>query len=256
MNEDISEATGVQRRTLFGAAAAALGAAAVLSRPSLAAAVTGSTDPSGLPHELLDRFAQPGPSTAAGFRWWWPHGLVDPDEIRREVDQVADAGFGVLEIADVTHSLKARNIEIDLASDGWGTASWVAGVRAALSRAVDRGIRIDITVGPSWPAAVSTITPDDDAAATELVHGQVTVAGGATYAGALPEPVVVPASSATARHLLAVQAWRVVSIVKAVTTLDAASVVDLTDQVVDGAITWTAPADGSWILLAYWRATE
>jgi hypothetical protein len=254
MTDDIeTTGAGVQRRTVFGAAAATLGAAALLSRPSPAAAVTGSTDPGGLPHDLLEGFTEPGPGSAAGFRWWWPHGLVDPEEIRREVDQVADAGFGVLEIADVTHSLKARNIEIDLAGHGWGTASWVAGVRAALSRAVDRGIRIDITVGPSWPAAVSTITPDDDAAATELVHGQVTVAAGTTYAGPLPEPMVAPASSATARHLLAVQAWRVVSVVKAVTTLDPASVVDLTDQVVDGAITWSAPADGSWILLAYWR---
>jgi hypothetical protein len=27
-------------------------------------------------------------------RWWWPDAHVDPAEIRREVDQLADAGFG------------------------------------------------------------------------------------------------------------------------------------------------------------------
>ena len=109
-----------------------------------------------------ERSSSPGTKTAAGFRWWWPHGLVDPDLVARQVDEVATAGFGVLEIADVTHSLRARNIEIDVASHGWGTPAWVSGVKAALDRAAKGTSRIDVTVGPSWPAAVPTITPDDE----------------------------------------------------------------------------------------------
>ncbi len=123
--------------------------------------------PSPGPRRLLRSFARPGTATAAGFRWWWPNGLVDPREIGREVDQIADADFGVLEIADVTHSLNARGITMDLRRYGWGTTAWVAGVKAALERGARRDVRIDITVGPSWPAAVPTITPDDDAACTE-----------------------------------------------------------------------------------------
>ena len=250
----ISEAAtaGVQRRTLFGATAMAVGMAAVAG-PAAAAAGPSAPAPGGLPRELINGFARPGAGSAAGFRWWWPHGLVDPVEIAREVDQVADAGFGVLEVADVTHSLRARNIEIDLATHGWGTPAWVTGVRAALSQAKERGLRVDITVGPSWPAAVSTITPDDDAACTELAHGQVAVPAGATYAGPVPDPVVAPAGDAKMRHLVAVQAWRALSTVKGVTTLDAASLVDLTDTVVDGQVAWTAPGEGAWLLLSYWR---
>ncbi|RHW25653.1 alpha-L-rhamnosidase [Nocardioides immobilis] len=254
----------LNRRSLFGAAAATIGTAAVVGAagsavpPARAAAVLSG----GLPEELAKTFRKPGTATAAGFRWWWPHGLVDPAEIAREVDQVADAGFGVLEVADVTHSLRARNIEIDTASHGWGTAPWVAGVKAALTRAAQRGVRIDITVGPSWPAAVSTITPDDDAACTELVHGQAMVAAGATYDAALPEPVVEAASGVTRAELVTVQAHRVTGYVRdrngnvTSTILDPSSYVDLTGSVADEHVTWTAPADPSgatWVLLATWR---
>ncbi|WP_182525357.1 glycosyl hydrolase [Nocardioides dongkuii] len=239
----------VRRRTLFGGAAAGLGVAAVSG--AVPAGATGGGPAAA--KQLLRSFARPGTATAAGFRWWWPNGLVDPREIEREVDQVADAGFGVLEIADVTHSLRARDIEMDLGRYGWGTPSWVRGVKAALARGARRDVRIDITVGPSWPAAVPTVTPDDDAACTELAHGQATVAAGASYDGVVPAPVVAADAASTRSELVAVQAFRDLGTVKAVTTLDPASRVDLTDRVRDGRLTWTAPAEGAWVLLSYWR---
>ncbi|MEU0315760.1 glycosyl hydrolase [Nocardioides sp. NPDC006273] len=251
----------LDRRTLFGAAAATLGAATVLGSPFVvsAAAAPGSA---GLPDQLVKAFRRPGTATAAGFRWWWPHGLVDPAEIVREVDQVADAGFGVLEIADVTHSLRARGIDIDVATHGWGTAPWVAGVKAALAQAARRDVRVDVTVGPSWPAAVPTITPDDEAACTELVHGQATVTAGSTYDDALPEPVVEAAAGATRAELVTVQAHRVTGYVRdrnnniTSAILDPTSHRDLSADVEGEHLTWTAPADpagATWVLLATWQ---
>lgn len=239
----------LRRRTLFGGAAAGLGLAAVAGAAPAGAHGGGP----GRATDLLRSFARPGTATAAGFRWWWPNGLVDPREVEREVDQVADAGFGVLEIADVTHSLNARGIEMDLARHGWGTPAWVRGVKAALARGARRDVRIDVTVGPSWPAAVPTVTPDDDAACAELAHGVVTLAAGASYDDVVPEPVIAPAAASTRRELVAVQAFRDLGTVKAITTLDPASRVDLTDRVRDGRLAWTAPGDGAWVLLSYWR---
>ncbi|WP_141014665.1 glycosyl hydrolase [Nocardioides sambongensis] len=263
MNDPQSKAR-LDRRTLFGAAAAAVGAAAVasVSTGAVAPAPAGAGVLDGLPNSFERAFRRPTSATAAGFRWWWPHGLVDPAEISREVDQVADAGFGSLEVADVTHSLRARDIDIDVSTHGWGTAPWVAGVKAALRQGAKRDVRIDITVGPSWPAAVSTITPDDEAACTELVHGVVEVAAGATYDAELPEPVVEAADSVTKKTLVGVQAHRVAG--QEIdsrgnlrsTTLDPESYRDLTSSVVDGRITWTAPAepaDGTWVLFAWWQ---
>ncbi len=253
MNPPETPSLAIRRRALFGGAAVAAGFAALPG--SAVAGTERSSQPGaqGLPSELVNRFRSPGTATAAGFRWWWPHGAVDPAEVAREVDQVADAGFGSLEIADVTHSLRARDIEIDLDRHGWGTESWRNGVKAALKQGAERDVRIDITVGPSWPAAVPTITPDDEAACTELAHGVVEVAAGATYDGPVPEPVVEAHSGSTQRTLEAVQAFRVAEVTSRDTFLDETSYVDLTDQVTDGALTWTAPAEGDWIVLSYWR---
>lgn len=252
-----SSTRGIARRTLFGAAAAAAGvvAAAGTAAPVQATPVQGPgpTGPgAGTARRLFRDFAKPGTATAAGFRWWWPHGSVDPRQIAREVDQIADAGFGMLEIADVTHSLRARDIEIDLTTNGWGTPAWVDGVRAALRQGARRDVRIDITVGPSWPAAVSTITPDSDAACSELAHGRVDLPGGTTYDDVVPGPLAAPVAAAAERDLVALQAFRVVSATASTTTLDPASLVDLTTEVAGGRIAWTAP-EGTWVLLSYWR---
>lgn len=257
--------TRLNRRALFGAAAATLGTAAVVGAAGTAALVPAAhaaPGSAGLPDDLVKAFRKPGNVTAAGFRWWWPYGLVDPAEVAREVDVVADAGFGVLEVAVVTHSLRARGIEVDVAKHGWGSPSWVAGVKAALARGAKRDVRIDLTVGPSWPAAVSTITPDDDAACTELVHGQASVLAGATYDGALPGPVVEAASGATRAELVTVQAHRVTGYVRdrnnviTATILDPASYTDLTGSVDGEHLTWTAPAEpagSTWVVLPTWR---
>jgi glycosyl hydrolase family 106( putative alpha-L-rhamnosidase) len=161
------------------------------------------------------------------FRWWWPHGLVDLAEIAREVDQVAAAGFGGVEIQDVHHSVRA---DLDAAGHGWGTAPWLAAVETALRQAKRRGIAVDLAIGPSWPAAVPTITPEHPAAAKELVHTATPFTGGITAA---VEPDV-----------FAVQIARVVT----GTTLDPASV--QTVPVVGGQVTVTVP-DGSWLLFTY-----
>lgn len=242
----------LNRRALFGAAAATLGAAAVVG--ATGAQVPATAAGTGFPGDLAKLFRKPGTGTAAGFRWWWPHGLVDPVEVAREVDQVADAGFGVLEVAVVTHSLRARGIEIDVAKHGWGSPTWVAGVKAALARAADRGVRVDITVGPSWPAAVPTITPEDDAACNELAFGQADVPAGGTYDAELPAPAG-EAHSARA-ELVTVQAHRVTARTSSITTIDPDSYVDLTASVSGTRLTWTAPAapaGTTWVVLATWR---
>ncbi|WP_322937288.1 glycosyl hydrolase [Nocardioides bizhenqiangii] len=246
----------LNRRSLFGAAAATIGAAAVVGASGSALAPAGAlaSGPGGLPKDLEKAFRKPGTATAAGFRWWWPHGLVDPAEIAREVDQVADAGFGVLEVAVVTHSLRARGIEIDVAKHGWGSPTWVAGVKAALARAAERNVRIDITVGPSWPAAVPTITPDDDAACSELAYGRADVAAGQAFDAELPAPT--GEAHSTKVELVTVQAHRVTAATSSITTLDPESYVDLSDHVSGTRLTWTAPAEpagSTWAVLATWR---
>ncbi|HYU05088.1 MAG TPA: glycosyl hydrolase [Jatrophihabitantaceae bacterium] len=165
------------RRQVLGLSAA-VAAGAMLPWQGRAAAET-----IGAPWAHLPDFASPPARFAPKFRWWWPNGEVDLDEIAREVDAVADAGCGGLEVADVHHS---GLLTLDIERFGWGSPQWVAALDRALTQAVRRGISIDLTIGPSWPAAVPTITPDSPAASRELAHGVVAVAGGSTYSGPVP----------------------------------------------------------------------
>ncbi|WUD71271.1 glycosyl hydrolase [Streptomyces sp. NBC_00510] len=248
------EAGGVSRRSLLIATAVA-GTAAALA-PALPAAAaeartgTGTAGAGG----AAGAFAAPGSAVRPKFRWWWPDGLVDPEEIRREVDQIADAGFGGAEIAAVHHSVKDTSV-LDTEHHGWGSPAWVAGVHAALDQARRRGVTIDLTIGPSWPAAVPGITPDSEAAVQELALGAVTVAAGTAYSGPVPAPSAAPASGVTRQRLLGLLATRIApeNATRKETGLDRASVQDLTAHVADGAVAWTAPGGGDWVLTAFWQ---
>ncbi|WP_370614285.1 glycosyl hydrolase [Mumia qirimensis] len=197
-------------------------------------------------------FADPDSRYGARFRWWWPHGLVDPQQIRAEVRDIARAGFGGMEVADVHHSVRLKD-ELDPEGHGWGTPAWVAAVKAALAQADRDGVTIDLTAGPSWPAAVPGLVPDDHAAIKELVHGLATVNAGGTYDDVLPAPVVAAEEHVEKTTLIAVHAVRLVTPSTRESVLEQASLVDLTSQVTDGRITWTAPAEGTWLLFAYWE---
>ena len=126
-----------------------------LEATALGAALTGAP---GLRRSVAAAAAR-GPGTCAAFglppvrqramfRWWWPGGYITPEEIEREVNAMADAGFGGFEIADVRDGL---TVPMDPKLYGWGTARWVAGVERALEVAYRRGMKADITIGAHWP---------------------------------------------------------------------------------------------------------
>lgn len=198
----------MRRRTLL-----ALGLGAALPLPE-----TGLT-----PTTRKGTFQAPGAEYGAKFRWWWPHGLVDPAEIAREVDQIADAGFGGVEIQDVHHSVRE---DLDPQGHGWGTPAWLTAVETALRRAKKRGLRVDLALGPSWPTAVPTITPEHAAAAKELATTVTAFTG--RFTGTVDADIV--------------QIARVVS----AGVLEPASVRTLTPGQVDVTV-----GEGNWILLAY-----
>ncbi|MFH9553060.1 glycosyl hydrolase [Streptomyces sp. NPDC017435] len=253
MRGPVEQDQGMSRRAVLAAGATAGIAAATataLATGTPAAAASAAVGGSG----AADWFAAPSRTVRPRFRWWWPDGLVNTDEIAREIDQIADAGFGGAEIAAVHHSVKDKSV-LDAAHHGWGSRPWRDGVEAALRRAARRGLTIDLTLGPSWPVAVPGVTPDDEAAAKELVHGRASLTGGATFRGPVPPPVHAPAAGVTRRRLLAVQAALVdpAHSTRKETGLDVSSVRDLTASVdADGNLTWTAPGTGEWVLISYW----
>jgi hypothetical protein len=241
---------GLRRRALLAMGAAA---GATLAVPFSGAGTARAAAPDTGGAGFARAFAEPPHAVRPRFRWWWPDGLVDIREVEREVDQIADAGFGGVEIAAVTHSMTEQ---IDVERHGWGTPAWVAALEAALRQAARRRLVVDLTVGPAWPAAVPTVAPDDPAAASELAHGVAVVEGGQTFAGPLPAALAPPAEGVTAQHARYVQAARVAaggSPADSPVVLDPDTVTDLAGGVEDGRLTWTAPAGGVWLVIAYWE---
>ncbi|GAA3960083.1 glycosyl hydrolase [Actinomadura viridis] len=254
MNDDRDEQGGVSRRHVLqigtaAGAGAVLASALPLGGPAVADAAPGQAGPLA-----ADGFARPAAAVRPRFRWWWPDAHVTPAEIRREIDQIADAGFGGAEIVALHHSIRDKSV-LDPENHGWGTPAWNAGVEAALDQARKRGITVDLTIGPAWPAAVPTLTPDSPAAVQELAYGSVTLAGGAAHDGPVPEPVAAPEHGVTRRDLVAVHAVRIdtANSTRKETGLARDSLQDLTARVRDGRIQWTAPEGGEWVLLSYWR---
>ncbi|MBV2362278.1 glycosyl hydrolase [Streptomonospora nanhaiensis] len=238
-------------RRSFIAAGAAVGATAAL-QPAVGAPPAAAASAEG---RLAAGLPDPAGGVRAKFRWWWPHGMVDLAEIRREIDQIADAGFGGVEIADVHHSVSEP---LDPENTGWGTKPWRDAVEAALSRAERRGIKVDLTIGPAWPAAVPSITPQDPAAMHELAHGVRFLQAGEEFSGPLPEPAVEAAEGVTERTLFAIQALRLADGAApedSPITLKPDTLADLTSSVDGEELSWTAPAEGggTWALIAYWQ---
>lgn len=187
------------------------------------------------------------------FRWWWPDGLVDPEEIRAEVRQMYDAGFGGAEISDVHRS---RRTSIDLEEFGWGSEPFVDAIYAAAHEADQVGFIIDNTVGPTYPAAVPGLTHDDNAALREIILGRAVLQNGASYSGAVPAPDRAAKGTVTKETLLAVHAYKVDGRSNPTASpiiIDHKSLISLSCFAKNGTINFTPPDDGTWMLLAWYE---
>lgn len=200
----------------------------------------------------MESFRDPPVASRARFRWWWPHGLVEEEQIRSEVAELAKAGFGGAEIADVHHSIREP---LSPDTHGWGTKPWVAAVKAALEEAQTHGLSMDLTLGPSWPVALPTLTPNSEAAMQELATGTVLIPGGQRFLGAIPKPDVEAHWEGTEEKLILVQAAQLSPQANSEDEeleLVQASVQTLSIDAGTTQIDWTAPEDGRWVIIAYW----
>lgn len=190
------------------------------------------------------------------LRWWLAEGLHTDVTLRREIETAHRLGFGGMEFLAMDEGA------IDHTRYGWGSEEWVHDSQIVVEETTARGMSVSFTSGTNWSNAnLPTIDADHPAAAQELDVVHEDLVGGATRSGALPRidldaPVTettLPGERGPVRvqTLVAVLATRVVGTDGPATTLDASSVLDLTDAVVDEALDWTAP-DGTWRLSTFW----
>ena len=196
-------------------------------------------------------FQRPTQTAKPTIRYWLPGAHVDAAIVRKDVTSIAQAGFGSVELADLPQNVGSE----DPATYGWGTKAMRDAMKAAMQSAVDNHITFSITIGPSWPAAASIITPDSAGAAKELVYGTALLKAGQRFDALLPEPLTKAAPTVHDKRLIALQAWQCAHECQEqdAIVLKPGSLQDLTGAVHDGALAWTAPGEGNWILIAYWE---
>lgn len=134
-------------------------------------------------------------------RYWLPAAAMEESDLRQEIRQLAERGFGGMEVV----VLATLPEEIAKSEDGWGTSNWDRMVGIVDEEAKKLGMSMDLAIGPGWPIASPAIdSADDPAALYELVWGEMTVEKGTHYAGPVPERRIIrPEGTPKLVHVLA-----------------------------------------------------
>ena len=217
----------------------------------------------GAPSFGADIFRNPPASLRPIYRWWLPLAAVEEDELRREIDQMAEAGAGGMEVAAMPVPGDIGKDPAFLREYGFGTSRWSKTLETIFDHATAKGLRVDVMVGPHWPTSVPSVSSlDDPAAQQQLVAGYARIAPGKSWGAALPVPAKASADPQARRTHVAVVAARCATDACPETggtrMIDPQSVQDLSAKVAkDGTLAWTAPAGASpWWVIAFYQTAD
>ena len=119
----------------------------------------------------IDYFENPDYTAKPMARMWFPDataGIDNNDTIAKQINALAEAGFGGVEIAMLADSTSYTNEQTKYC--GWGTDSWVKLLKKVYkaANAVEGGFVVDMTISAHWPPSINTIDPNDEAASQEV----------------------------------------------------------------------------------------
>ncbi|CNE72557.1 F5/8 type C domain [Mycobacterium tuberculosis] len=249
-------------RTRFRSLAVPVAALLVLSGLAVveAAAATPAFGPA-VPALTRATFADPPASVRPKYRWWQPLAYTDDAELARELDQIEKAGGGGAEVAPFSVEGTGNNTPEFLKTYGWGTPLWARKTRTMLAAAKARGLGLDFTIGPRWPATVPTVDDvNDPSAQQQIVFSHEFHKGGTSRSGALPSNFDTAPPEGAERTLIAALVAKCddagCASAGAPRMLDRASVTDVTSKVdAQGALTVDFPGDdtSTYALIAFYR---
>lgn len=124
---------------------------------------------------LWSGFRDPPMEYRPGLRWWWPGGAVEVAELRRELAEMVDAGFGGAEIAMIRLAVPEAYDTSDGGVDDVFTDGFFRKVGQAIAAGGRLGMWVDYTLGSGWPFGGGHITPE--LASMELTSSFTDVSG-------------------------------------------------------------------------------
>lgn len=197
-------------------------------------------------HLKSDILKTPDKKYRPDIRWWLAEGMHTHVTLKNEMSMLDESGFGAIEF------LAMDEPGADSALYGWGSEEWVHDSQLLVAEATQRSMGVSMTSGTNWSNAnLTTITPDDKAAAKELNYVTELVKAGKTRSGEIPRAkTVMP--NVHRQDLEAAVAVRKLGETDGKQYLDKDSFYILTDNVTEGQLSWTAPADGDYLLFYFW----
>lgn len=172
-------------------------------------------------------------------RWWMAAGMHTDETILEELNAMHRAGFGGVELCQLADAT------IDGSVYGYGTAQWEHDVKLILNTALDLGMSVSLTSGAGWSTAnVPGLDPDSEAANRCAVLVTEELAGGQSRKGPLPTNEKLREKAV----LIGAVAVRRVG----ETVYDKDRYFDLTEEISEGTLEWTAPKDGDYTLMVYY----
>jgi hypothetical protein len=168
-----------QRNVMLAARASALSVAASALIFGFGSAHSEDGKSSGFSTQSIHRqFQHPPVAYRPMVRWWWPGGDVQDAELRREIAELDQAGFGGAEIQALFMNLQPNVTEDERTRlYDFGTSRFLQHVRAAVDEARGRGMWIDLTFTSGWPfGGGEVITPERTV--TDLLYSEAIVQGG------------------------------------------------------------------------------
>lgn len=199
-------------------------------------------------------------------RWWLPGNDVTSEELKREVQMFADNGFAGVEVQPLTMGLNpnAPQTQKDRIYS-WDSPSFYEHLGAIMQQAKESGIIVDMNGGSGWPLGGAFFDPKESM--RTLAVSDTMLQSGQSFSGKLPKinhnaykPTGMMA--AIQQKLFVDDAWATIQSVIAAkvvkkaekqTVLDPQSIVNLTDKVQNGNLSWQAPNNGSeWQIVVSW----
>ncbi len=209
---------------------------------------------------ITESFQNPEAPYRPHMRMWIPQAAVDESVLRAQINELADAGVGDIELVafDIARRMggpggaQPPTSAVSTKEYGWGTPNWTKTMQVLLDQAGKRGIKATFTIGPAWPVASPLLTKSSPGVEVQLAARRVHISG-STYNGEVTGNINRDGVPST---LVAVVAGKRLS-TDTTAALDMKSLVDLTRTVKREASTysvnWTAPDNsGQWSLYFYW----
>ncbi|GAB3614962.1 glycosyl hydrolase family 2 protein [Humibacter ginsengisoli] len=136
----------------------------------------GEASPTRDADALLAGFAAPAPGARPMMRWWWFGPDVSRSDIVRQLNAVADAGLGGVEVAYVYPLSRVEHPFL--------SAGFLDDLRFAADTAESLGLRFDVTLGSGWSFGGPHVTAET--ASRKLLWDVREIGGDSVRIGAHP----------------------------------------------------------------------